>query len=95
MTNSDILTKLDPPISALSDADVLALADSKMDATQNERLGFLQIKGKSEGLTEAEQVELMALIHTLSNRATPQVRSISRSCQASVAEATEPMIHSS
>jgi hypothetical protein len=34
-----------------------------MDASQNERLGTLQAKGKIEGLTEAERVELLALLH--------------------------------
>lgn len=47
----------------LSDEDVLALADSKMDPAQNERLGELQTRGKAESLTESEQFELLVLIH--------------------------------
>jgi hypothetical protein len=51
-----------PSITQLPDADVLALADSKMDEVQNQRLGDLQTKGKAEGLTSAERYELLALL---------------------------------
>ena len=54
----DLLT---PVIATLSDAEVLQLADSKMDAVQNQRLGTLQAKGKAIGLGPAERYELMAL----------------------------------
>lgn len=50
------------PIASLSDREVLALADSKMDVTQNERLGALQEKGKAASLTVDERYELMALM---------------------------------
>lgn len=45
----------------LSDEEVLILADAKMDKVQDDRLGWLQAKGKSDGLTQEEQHELMAL----------------------------------
>jgi len=51
-----------PTLSTLSDAEVLALANSKMDAVQNQRLGELQQRGKTIGLTEAERYELLALL---------------------------------
>lgn len=51
-----------PSVSSLSDAEVLALADSKMDAVQNQRLGELQQRGKTTGLSEAERYELLALL---------------------------------
>lgn len=54
--------RLEPNISRLSDQEVIALADAKMDANQNERLGRLQAKGKTIGLTEAERYELLALM---------------------------------
>ncbi len=54
--------RLEPNISRLSDREVIALADAKMDANQNERLGRLQAKGKTTGLTEAERYELLALM---------------------------------
>ncbi len=38
-------------VSILSDAEVLAIADLKMDAAQNQRLGELQDKGKAVGLS--------------------------------------------
>jgi hypothetical protein len=50
------------PVSSLSDEEVLALADSKMDATQNQRLGELQSKGKTSGLAEAERYELLTFL---------------------------------
>lgn len=52
-----------PEIETLSDEEVGTLADSKMDATQNERLGELQVRGKTEGLTASEQFELLILMH--------------------------------
>ena len=51
-----------PPVITLSDAEVLQLADAKMDAAQNQRLGALQAKGKAEGLSAAERYELLALL---------------------------------
>jgi len=51
-----------PPISTLLDEQVLALANAKMDATQNQRLGDLQAKGKTTGLSEAESYELLILL---------------------------------
>lgn len=51
-----------PSVTSLSDAEVLALADSKMDAVQNQRLGELQQRGKTIGLSEAERYELLALL---------------------------------
>ena len=51
-----------PTVSSFSDAEVLALANSKMDAFQNQRLGELQQRGKTTGLTEAERYELLALL---------------------------------
>ncbi len=51
-----------PPISSLSDDEVIALADSKMNPFQNNRLGTLQEKGKDARLSIAERYELMALM---------------------------------
>jgi len=49
-------------IAELPNDEVLALADSKMDETQYQRLGTLQYKGKTSGLTEAERYELLTLL---------------------------------
>ena len=49
-------------VSHLSDSEVIELANLKMDAVQNQRLGELQAKGKNTGLTEAEGYELLVLI---------------------------------
>ncbi len=51
-----------PTASRLSDVEVLELADSKMDVAQNERLSDLQTRGKTDGLTFAERLELAALL---------------------------------
>jgi hypothetical protein len=56
-------SELKAPVSTLTDEDVLALADAKMDPVQNDRLAELQTRGKADGLTEAEQVELLSLLH--------------------------------
>ena len=52
-----------PPMASLSDAEIMELADLKMDPVQNDRLGELQSQGKISGLTAAEQFELLVLIH--------------------------------
>ena len=49
-------------ISALPNDEVLALANSKMDEVQYQRLGTLQTKGKTSGLTDAERYELLTLL---------------------------------
>lgn len=49
-------------VSHLLDAEVIELANLKMDEVQNQRLGELQTKGKNTGLTEAEGYELLVLI---------------------------------
>jgi hypothetical protein len=54
--------ELYPPVSNLPDAEVLALANMKMDKAQDRRLGMLQTKGKQGGLSEAERYELLALL---------------------------------
>jgi hypothetical protein len=41
---------------------VIELANLKMDIFQNQRLGDLQTRGKSTGLTEAEGYELFVLM---------------------------------
>lgn len=56
------LDNLYEDVSVLSDEAVLDLANLKMNSEQNERLGELQAKGKAEGLTQPEQLELLALM---------------------------------
>ncbi len=51
------------PIADLTDDEVLALSEAKMDKIQNQRLGDLQTNGKVTRLTEAERYELLALLH--------------------------------
>jgi hypothetical protein len=60
----DRVPELDPvtSINDRSDSEVLGLANSKMDEVQNQRLGDLQAKGKTAGLTNAERYELLALL---------------------------------
>jgi hypothetical protein len=57
------LSELEPPISTLSDEAVLATANATMDPVQNARLGELQARGKTQGLTDAERSELLTLLH--------------------------------
>lgn len=53
----------DPPISTLSDVEVLAIADLKMSVEQNQRLTELQSKGKVTDLSEMERDELASLLY--------------------------------
>ena len=52
-----------PPVSALPDVEVVAIADMKMSLAQNTRLAELQSKGKSTGLSEMERHELTSLLY--------------------------------
>ncbi|WP_446344646.1 hypothetical protein [Coleofasciculus sp. F4-SAH-05] len=52
----------DSEISQLANEDVIELANLKMEAGQNQRLGELQAKGKTMGLTESERYELLILL---------------------------------
>ena len=51
-----------PSVNALSDEEVLTIAQAKMDKVQNDRLGSLQAKGKEASLTREEQYELLTLL---------------------------------
>ncbi|MBX3012899.1 MAG: hypothetical protein KF832_15395 [Caldilineaceae bacterium] len=56
------LDKLYEDVAALSNKEVIDLANLKMNPEQNERLGDLQAKGKAERLTQTEQIELLAFM---------------------------------
>jgi hypothetical protein len=53
---------LNPPVSNLSDAELLTLTTLKLSEAQNERLAELQTQGKTSGLSEVERYELLALL---------------------------------
>ena len=53
------------PVIELADEIVLTLAEIKMDRVQNDRLGWLQAKGKREGLTKEEQSDLNNLMQII------------------------------
>ncbi|PJF39249.1 MAG: hypothetical protein CUN54_09130 [Phototrophicales bacterium] len=50
------------PVEALSDSDVVALADRMMDSTLNQRLSELAEKQREDDLNDAERDELEALM---------------------------------
>jgi hypothetical protein len=62
LTLEEISCTSEPPITELSDNAVLELVDAKINEVQNQRLGDLQYKGKTAGLTDAERYELLALL---------------------------------
>ncbi|MFB2892442.1 hypothetical protein ACE1CI_05810 [Aerosakkonemataceae cyanobacterium BLCC-F50] len=51
-----------PVVANLSDSQVMALADAKMDRISHQRLRELQEKGKITELTQTERDELLTLI---------------------------------
>lgn len=51
-----------PVVANLSDSQVIALADAKMDRISHQRLRELQEKGKITELTQTERDELLTLI---------------------------------
>lgn len=50
-----------PPVGNLSDGEILALAESQMDALQNDRMRHLQARRESQSLSVDEQIELLSL----------------------------------
>jgi hypothetical protein len=60
------LPEIDAPIEHLTDAQVLALAESKMPAEQSERMSALSLKEKTSGLLAEERQELDALLNAYS-----------------------------
>lgn len=52
----------DKPVTALSDAELLAVAESQMEARQDQRISDLLDKQQAGSLTEAERPELLALM---------------------------------
>lgn len=52
-----------PPLSSLTDREVLSIANLKMNVSQNQRLLDLQTKGKTTGLSELERYELTSLLY--------------------------------
>lgn len=55
-------TSMYPPISSMSDEDVILVADQIMDPVRDQRLTDLQSRRKSLGLTPYERYELSALM---------------------------------
>jgi hypothetical protein len=88
---TDVMPDWEPPVSTLSDNEVLALADSKMDVAQNERLGQLQAQGKVRGLSETERAELLELLHLYQ---TGQLRKSEALAEAVRRGLRQPSIHS-
>ena len=50
------------PVVNLTDRDLLNLANSKLHDSQSQRIGELQMKGKTIGLSSSENYELLALL---------------------------------
>lgn len=49
-------------VESLSDAEIIALAESKMDAAQSARMSSLLAKQQAESITQGEQTELQSLM---------------------------------
>lgn len=49
-------------VGSLSDAEIIALAESKMDAAQSARMSSLLAKQQAESITQEEQTELQSLM---------------------------------
>jgi len=63
LTLENMPGSMQPLAANLLDQEVLELANMKMESTQNERLHYLQKKGKESNLTDAERYELLTLLH--------------------------------
>lgn len=78
------------PVTELSDEEVLALADSQMSADEDGRLGLLLDKQQAGELTEAEYLELSALMQVYEEGLLRKAQALREAVRRGLREPLEP-----
>jgi hypothetical protein len=78
------------PVSELSDAEVLAVAESQMEPTQDRRFSELLDKQQSGILTNSERSELMALMQVYQEGLLRKAQALNEAVQRGLRKPLEP-----
>jgi len=78
------------PVASLSDADVLALADSQMDTGLDWRLRELLAKQRASELTEGESTSLLALMQVYEEGLLRKAQGLSEAVRRGLRSPLEP-----
>jgi len=78
------------PVSALADAEVLALADSQMLPEQDERISQLLYKQQAGQLTDPERSELAGLMQIYQEGLLRKAQGLSEAVKRGLREQLEP-----
>jgi hypothetical protein len=80
----------EPPVTALSDAEVMALAQAQMAAPQGKRLDQLLAKQREDELTAPERSELLALMQEYHRRWIRQAKALAEAVRRGLREPLVP-----
>ena len=80
----------EPPVTAMSDAEVMALAQAQMVAPQGKRLDQLLAKQREDELTAPEQSELLALMQEYHRRWIRQSEALAEAVRRGLREPLAP-----
>ncbi|MBX3084346.1 MAG: hypothetical protein KF716_22105 [Anaerolineae bacterium] len=80
----------DKPVTALSDAELLAVAGSQMEAQQDQRISDLLDKQQAGSLTEAERPELLALMQVYQQGLLRKAYALNEAVRRGLREPLEP-----
>jgi hypothetical protein len=80
----------EPPVIAMSDAEVMALAQAQMPAQQGKRLDQLLAKQREDALTAPEQSELLALMQEYHRRWIRQSEALAEAVRRGIREPLAP-----
>ena len=79
-----------PPLSALPDEQVLALADAQMEPAQDQQLSRLLSQQQAGALTEAERSELFVLMQVYQERLLRRAQALHEAVQRGLRESLQP-----
>jgi hypothetical protein len=80
----------EPPVAAMSDAEVMALAQAQMAAQQGKRLDQLLARQREDQLTAADQSELLALMQRYHRRWIRQSEALAEAVRRGLREPLAP-----
>jgi hypothetical protein len=80
----------EPPVTAMSDGEVMALARVRMVAPQGKRLDYLLAKQREDELTAPEQSELLALMQEYHRRSIRQSEALAEAVRRGLWEPPAP-----
>jgi hypothetical protein len=86
----DALLQLTKPTESLSNQEILLLANSRMDAAQNQRMSMLLEKQQSGDLDEVERYELSLLLHAYQEGSLRKAQALAEAVQRGLLKSENP-----